>query len=487
MRKVLGCLPLLLLGLGGTAQAYDINTYAVSNFRPCGASNLPATIREMERFYDSEHFPEDARKNFLWTDSQVRQSDWAAETDAFQSDQTANGMDGVDSSLLAYIASHGVTSGGVYSAISGTSSDGGCYMSTDDMFIGDQYARYTILSTCQGLKIGSGSNPSRPGEDPSDTWSEAAPGLNCIFGYSNNMMDDDGYGEYLLENLAAGEDTLAEAFFSASRQVSYYNIPVTMCFGADEDTARYHLENMSAFTSDRVGGDVSVWSYRNSRQVTKSFQMSGVKPTSVAMSIPNVQLRSMAGNMKFDESAGKLTFRGTKSAQVATTVSDSEAIAIAESYVAQNGFDATAWDLAPTFVIDKGTKIDGEIVVTEKMVVFHQRVGGMPTLGTAGSFEVNVGSDGAVTGATFAPRTLTVVEQKSAAVTFADLEKAQTSALANLQAANPEAELRIINATVGLDAGSFMESKTSADTILMVEVEVAQGGVARNFVERIRL
>src|SRR5690606_3262859 len=40
MNKVLCVIPMLACAYGGTAQAYDINAYAVGNFRPCGASNL---------------------------------------------------------------------------------------------------------------------------------------------------------------------------------------------------------------------------------------------------------------------------------------------------------------------------------------------------------------------------------------------------------------------------------------------------------------
>ena len=492
MKKVLGIIPMVGLIGAGTAQAYDINAYAVSNFRPCNSSNLPATITELERFFSSEDFPGDARKNFFWTDSQVRQSDWDADSDSFENLETANGLDGADSSLIAYIASHGVTSNGVYSAIAGTSSDGGCYMSTSDMFMGDQFARYAVLSTCQGLKIGTGSSPTRPGEDPSDTWQDAAPGMNCIFGYSNNMRDASGYGEYWLNHLATGDDTLTEAFFKASRQVSYSNIPAALCFGAVEEQARYNLENMMRFTSDRVGGETSAWVYNNARRIEGAFELSSSKTAaSISMSVPYsaLQKSTAKGILSFNAEHGTLTYSKKHLAVTkAIEIRDTEVIKIAQKFLLDQDMGADAWSAVPTYIVDKGTKVDGQKIVTEKMVVMHQTLGGVAVLGTAGSFEVHINADGIVTKATLAPRVLAqnqALEAKT--VDAATINDAKVQALDNLVMRYPNATLTTQSVRLGFDSDSYLSPKAQAKAIVEVEVEVEQGGLSRVFVEHLAL
>ncbi len=158
-----------LLGVGllssSVGNAYYINGYAVANHRSCGSSNLPGTIREMERFFGSNDFPSDAQKNLYYKDSNVKASDWNATSDYYENTNAASGMDGADSALISYIASHGVTSNDRYTASSGGSRNGGCNIRTTEMEIGNSANRYLILSTCQGLKIGTGSSPSRAGAD----------------------------------------------------------------------------------------------------------------------------------------------------------------------------------------------------------------------------------------------------------------------------------------------------------------------------------
>lgn len=492
MIKVLGIIPMVGLISAATAHAYDVNGYAVSNFRPCNAGNLPATIVELERFFSSENFPEDARKNFLWTDSRVRQSDWDAESDSFENLATANGLDGADSSLIAYIASHGITSNGVYSAIAGTSREGGCYMSTSDMLMGDQFARYAVLSTCQGLKIGTGSSPTRPGEDPSITWQDAAPGMNCIFGYSNNMQDATGYGEYWLDHLATGDDTLTEAFFKASRQVSYSNIPAVLCFGSDEDQARYNLENMTSFTSEQVGGETSVWAYSDSRRINGTFEWNfGKAAPSVSMSVPYGAIEKLAtkGVLKFNAEHGTLTYSNKSRALTKPIeIQDVEVVEIAQKFLLAQGMGADTWSAVPSYIIDKGTKVGGQKIVTEKTVVMHQTFGNVFALGTAGSFEINVNADGIVTKATLAPRTFAQPQgQETKSVNAVTIDDAKAQALGNLGMRYPNAILTTQGIRIGFDSDSYLVKKTQAKAVVEVEVAVEEGGLSRVFVERLAL
>jgi hypothetical protein len=277
------------------AQGAYINGYAVGNHRSCGANNLPGTISELQKFFASRNLPADATKNFFWTDRAVTLADWAAATDYRESQSTASGADGVDSGLISYIASHGATSGGRYLALAGGAD--GCEIRNGNMGMGDQDARYLILSTCQGLKIGTGDDPRRTGEDPTRTWRSGNTGLNCIFGYSNNMIDADQYGENLLANIAAGNSTVPEAFFRASRDISYSNIPAVLCFGADEASARANIDSLRSFTEDRFGNGASAYAYQQARRIDGTFAAPSQKvlrTTSITRRSPSLKHVSRA-------------------------------------------------------------------------------------------------------------------------------------------------------------------------------------------------
>jgi hypothetical protein len=123
-------------------------------------------------------------------------------------------------------------------------------------------------------------NPTVPGENPSITWRTANKGLNCIFGYSNNMVDAAEYGEFFLENLATTDETLAQSFLKASRRVSESNIPSVLCFGADDEAARQYLNTTKRFNSDKVGSGGSAWTHSLSKRIEGLYELSAVSKQS---------------------------------------------------------------------------------------------------------------------------------------------------------------------------------------------------------------
>jgi hypothetical protein len=492
------------------AQAAYINGYAVGNHRSCGANNLPGTISELQKFFASRNLPADATKNFLWTDRAVKLADWASATDYHESQSTASGYDGVDSGLIAYIASHGATSGGRYLALAGGAD--GCEIRNGNMGLGDQDARYLVLSTCQGLKIGTGDDPRRAGEDPTRTWRSGSSGLNCILGYSNNMVDADEYGEYLLTNLASGNMTVADAFFRASRDISYSNIPAVLCYGPDEATARSNIETLRTFTEERFGTGASAYAYQQARRLDSAFlaprekvlrtlavsrRTPSLKHVSRALLGASVDVgtdgaltthRAERGTVAYDAATNQLSWSAAQIAPSAPlAMKDAQAVQLAHEFLAPLGLVADAdADLVPTYVIDRGSSFDGHAAVVGKTVVFHQRVQGLTPLSTTGSVEVAIGSDGAVVGLqarlvnAAAPRIPEWIDAVGV-----NTSRHRDAAVARLHARMPRANLTVLDARVGYDVASANAQRANAVVEVLVEAE--EGGFARRYVEKVGL
>ena len=504
--------------LGSSAEAQTINGYAVGNFRSCGASNLPGTIAELDKFFASSHFPAEMKKNFQWNDARVRASEWSSAHDVFASTETSTGFDGVDSGLISYIASHGVTSAAKYTALSG--GEGGvCYIRTPDMSVGDQQARYLILSTCQGLKIGTGDDPLRAGENPQVTWANANQGLNCIFGYSNNMVDADQYGSYLLEALATSDDTLAEAFFRAAKRVSYANIPAALCFGADDTSARQNLETARRFTSDSYGKGGSAWAFDHSRRLDDAFVLpdsakSKVIPREIRtaprrMSIVKLAARlvgksarqtELKGGLKifrdrsttatYDPKNGFLTWRkGDVALNHILKLSDTAAIRAAKEFLVTRSIVAdSVGDFQATYVTERGAQVNGKAEVVAKTVIFHQRVRGLLVLATAGSIEVTVGEGGQVIAmtASLIDATLPRVNEWLDVSTLS-LTSHKDVALRRVLQRVPGANVSVIESRVGYDVGDYAAMHQRSRVVVEVLVEADQGGFSRRFVEKVAL
>jgi hypothetical protein len=508
--------------MASPAYAHYISGYAVGNFARCGANNLPGTIRELQKFFASSNFPDDAEKNVLWTDRNVLQADWGAARDKFESADAASGFDGVDAGLISYIASHGVTRNAKYTALPGGAD--GCAIETSAMGVGDANARYLVLSTCQGLKIGNGDDPRRPGENPQNTWRDANKGLNCIFGYSNNMQDADQYGQYWLDALATTDVTLVDAFFKASRRVSYGNVPAVLCFGADENNARQHLTTAKRFTEERYGTGGSAYRYDLARRLDDTFVLPettsdkavprvikierrtfkvaqlvkaflGNAATDLSPS-PNSALavfRSEQGMLTHDANTGFISWQKPDpealSAPRAIALKDDVVIRIASDFLARKGFvKDVEGELRPTYVIDRGISDAGAPVTFGKTVVFHQRLSGLTPLAAAGSVEVTVNAGGEVTAMTASlidATMLRLVEWVDP--NTVDLASAKNLALQHLQRRFSDANLTIVEYRVGYAVGDYSQLQERGRLTLEVLIEAEQGGFARRYSEKISL
>jgi hypothetical protein len=498
------------------AGTVSIGAYAVGNHSSCGASNIPGTIIELDKFFASKDYPVDFEKNFYWKDSLVKQSQWIKDGDFVQSSETNTGFDGADSSLLTYIASHGVTSGGVYKALAGSRNNGGCYIPTTSLELGNNSSRYVILSTCQGLKIGSGDYPNSSGENPSRTWKNAAKGLNCIFGYSNNMADDDGYGEYLLENIKDGSNTLSKAFMDASESVYADNIPAVLCFGSDEQDASNYIQTNKAFESDSRPDNASSWVYRLVTPTTKSIKIAPEIPSVIRLrpkqfnvdkvaktflgsanlkrKVTNngVTLWGASGRTTYDQVNGTLTVQNrlldsAKNDDVPTLV---EAEKIARHILAVSGLQKIAGKTTLSATVEEVLGgIKGRQRVLARKFTYKQVLAGASTLSQQGAVDITVGPAGVVTEIKAAlveldPSTKTLSRSTDIDTRFDDIE---LLAIKNVAKRAPGANYRVIKHRIGYDAGNYHHLKHLAPAVIEVVVEAGIGEFRRNYIEKINL
>jgi hypothetical protein len=493
------------------ASEISVGAYAVANHGSCGAGNIPGTILELDKFFDSPNFAGNFKKNFYWKDVSVKNSDWIKEGDYRQSAETDSGFDGSDASILTYIASHGITSNGVYKALAGSKNNGGCYIPTPSLELGNHVSRYTILSTCQGLKIGNGDYPNASGENPSRTWKNTAKGLNCIFGYSNNMADADEYGEFLLDNIKDGSTPLAKAFMDASESVSSGNIPAVLCYGASEaDAANYIASNKEFETASRPN-TASAWVYRKLDEWPSSKTTSAHIPAALRLSPIKFNLEKLAstflgsnvkkskngtaltyssptGNVSLDRKTGTLVIRNylVEEAKDALVPSASEAEQIASHALQLSGITKAAGGLLITATSEDvlGGESGIKSVVSRKFT-FRQKLAGGLTLSQQGTVDVTIGAGGVITeirSALVQADNKFRVAQRSTDLS-SRLEELEARAIESIAAKSPGVNYRVLGHRIGYDAGHFHKRKSFAPAVIEFTIEASMGEFSRRYKE----
>lgn len=496
--------------------AATIGAYAVANHSNCGAGNIPGTIGELDKLFASPNFSDRLQTNFYWKDARVKQSDWTKDGDYRSSTEVASGFDGADASLLTYIASHGVTSNGVYKALSGSRSFGGCYIPTSSLELGNHASRYTILSTCQGLKIGTGDNPTASGENPSRTWKNSAKGLNCILGYSNNMADADQYGEYLLANMKDGTTPLAKAFMDASESVSQDNIPAVMCFGSNEQDAADYIANNTSFESQARSSDASAWVYRmvkgvsDSKKSLKSEVPAALKLKPLRLNLQKLakkflgasltksksgqttELSSQSGSMTYDSLTGTLSIHNLLVDDIRNDAvpSANESVEIANHALKVSGLLAADPSLKLAAIAEdvQGGE-HGITKVSSRKYTFKQNLAGAQSLSQQGSVDVTVGAGGVITDIKAALVQIDSSFKPALRPTNieANIRNIESTAIEKVAEKSPDANYRVLQTRIGYDAGNFMKGNSIAPAVIEVTVEATQGEFSRNFVTKIVL
>lgn len=354
-----------------------IGAYAVANHLTCGASNIPGTIGDVAGFLAGK--PSDFRTNFSLSNDTVHAEDWHRTSDLFAA-TTPTRQGGADSSLITYIASHGGTSGGIFTASMGNTLYGGCGADSSNMGLGDGKTRYLFASTCESVKIGSGEDPYIPGSVPSLTWGSAARGLRCIYGYSSVSLDSDAYGT-LFWNKLPGATSLTSAFFDASWDIYTDQVPAALCYGSSRDAARRELDATSFDTAAASGSFWGVWRWRNREPVVSTTRLPTreLRPSQVE-ALPGSALPESAVAVA---RASLPSAHSRKSEGVAQHLwfSNDDAVRHATNFLNQWGLNVPAAELTPESVrVEAESDPSGQILVREKTVIFRQHVASVPIL-----------------------------------------------------------------------------------------------------------
>lgn len=412
-----------------------LGAYFVVDHRACGLANLPGTDGDATGFIENE--AKYQKENFLYGDGDVLTQDFAqgvagvAGADNNIDPTVPARRNGIDSVVIAYIATHGVVaSDGNFVFVIG-SRDGTCNsISTKDMKLGDGYLRYLFVSTCESVKAVS----------PGKQWFQCAKGLRAVFGYDGTIADSPDYGRFFFEEWKKDGVTTTQAFIRASWRVNPNQIAVAAWFGHTAAEAQGFCDTETHFQHEPIDAQF-IAHHRSSfddlqqsatvpgkvRSMTLIFDTPApltdpsatlahfVPPTELDQSLARarsgatVSYRTSSGTrMMRNARSGSLdiTFpRYSQAPSTAATLTNAEAITAATAYLSgiraaipgiHSSANGLALALRPSAVrrVYSGMSSRDGVVrdewCTDVTVVFRQTVNGIPTIGPGGLIEVTL-------------------------------------------------------------------------------------------------
>jgi Family of unknown function (DUF6345) len=227
----------------GVAQ--DVYFFTSIEDYPPGIGDLELSHDDVQGFYD--YVNQFNTPNGWYRDSSVGQWIYEETYDNYLDDF------GFDAAKVVYHAGHGtMDDNGVYWLPVGSDWGGDAWTSSNDMRLGNEYARYLFWSTCLSLRTKDGHSPYR-------TWSAANLGLRMIFGYETLMADSGDYGKFFFEEWNRPK-SFSSAFMDASWRISTNQVPVVSATGVTQAEASDRVFNESRFQGDRA--DTSWWWWR---------------------------------------------------------------------------------------------------------------------------------------------------------------------------------------------------------------------------------
>src|SRR5690349_2240552 len=158
----------------GTQQDIYFLT-SIEDFPP-GVGDLGLTHDDAQGFYD--YVKQFNTPNGWYKDGSVGQWIYEEKFDNYLDDF------GFDPAKVVYHSGHGgMASDGVFSIPVGNDWGGDHWTTSNDMRLGNEYARYVFWSTCESVRVRNGHTPMR-------TWQAANLGLRMIFGYETVSVDN---------------------------------------------------------------------------------------------------------------------------------------------------------------------------------------------------------------------------------------------------------------------------------------------------------
>jgi hypothetical protein len=489
--------------------------YYVVDHSPCGVANLPNTLGDTWGWMNNRADWE--KQNFVFADGDVWASDFQSASDHYPANYVPAGFDGVESVVVGFIASHGVTSGNVFTLSAGGTAHGGCTVTSSDMSLGENELRYMFFSTCQSLKNG----------NPGNVWFGPARGIRAIFGYDPNIVDSADYGRYFFENWKKAGAKTTYSFLDASWRVSHDQSPVAAWFGPDLATAESLRENEEFFQLGPISNDWIAWRFYARRSLTADIRLSRVKLMTlkytqprapedatklVAALVPrrqdvtietttvsgdNVCHRTLDGSvMVYNTRSGSIDLTlPTFASSGAVTFTDDDAVAAATDYLRRTqdalralqvslpnmSLDLIASDVRHNVAAsaDRAGK-NTEQKLTHITVVFRQTINGIPTIGTGGVLEVTLNSDKEVCRVRSVLREIAAVTDEEATLDVAALQQqAEERALSEVRAEPYVKECKIIKSEFGFFSADESVAQTTTEPSFRVLVEMQTGPFAR--------
>ncbi|NAZ84775.1 DUF6345 domain-containing protein [Kineococcus indalonis] len=401
-----------------TAKSRAANVHGALSIETfCSAGPLSHTHEDADGF--SEWLGRWYPSNFRYRDGGVKI--WAY-TEPHDNWQDTYGMDAV---LCAWHSGHGgMAADGVFFVPLGAPWAGDdCTVTSEQMRLGDERARYVFWSTCESLRVLGGHSPSR-------TWSTANQGLRMIFGFETISWDFPDYGRKFGEHWNSGK-SLSASWLQASWDLAHDQAPSVSANGATKEEAQDRLWNERNFQWAQASRAWWWWAWYN-------VQASSVRAAiHVVPSQPQIPVLARAGsrslsslgqrfglgatrstrygagvNLQADGRRVHVRDDGTLSAQLAEPnrgnhrqLGRQEVLRAAQDAVGVYGLDADG-----PLVVDRVVEIteaggtdtgDGTRegpFVTATMVQFRQFVSGLPIITpSAGAVRVTVDNDGTVT------------------------------------------------------------------------------------------
>ena len=227
----------------GTGQDQYFFT-SIEDFPP-GIGDLSLTHDDAQGFYD--YIRQFSTPNAWYRDGSVGQWIYEETYDNYLDDY------GFDAAKVVYHSGHGsMDANGVFWLPVGNDWGGDVWTSSNDMRLGNEYARYVFWSTCLSLRVKDGHTPNR-------TWSTANLGLRMIFGYETVSVDNGDYGRFFFQEWNKGK-SFSTAFLDASWRISTAQEPSVVACGASRNEAYDRVFNERAFYGGRA--DTSWWWWR---------------------------------------------------------------------------------------------------------------------------------------------------------------------------------------------------------------------------------
>jgi hypothetical protein len=499
-----------------TAVEEWIGGYYVIDHSHCGVPDLPSTRDDTFGFVNNCAGWQ--KRSFVYADDNVWVDDFKSGSDYYASSDTVNGFDGADSPVIAYVSTHGKTDGTTFRIVTGGNSDhGGCRVYTTAMSLGENNLRYLFLSTCESVL-----------KDPRAVWGSTARGIRALFGYDNDAVDSDKYGQYFFENWKKAGAKTTDSFLDASWRISHDQTPVATWCGPNQATAEGLRDTETYFQLGAItcGWMASRWleshaldNHADLHQIvpmTVHFHPVPAEPPALfeafgvaAAGAPVTRTTTVDGNECYSTGQTHLVYSTVSGAMDLRTpahasrtpvdFSDADAVDLALDYLNRNrGLLASTQGRADNVAMGLGAAAIRHTVEgvgdleqnyaqrrIQTTVIFRPSFDGVPTIGTGGVIEISVTGDREIGRVRSVLRSIASVERSVVTRDVPQLrDVAERRALAEIRAMPRVDGAELVRSEFGFFSADESVAQTAARPAFRVLVRMEGGSFAR-LVERV--